>query len=558
MPAVVGLLIAAHALSRWPLSIAELWTWQATGSDWSALLTQVSMDTHPPLHPMLVWFLRGVSDTEWAARLPSAAGALAAAGLLWATLRRQLDASWASLGALSLILAPVWVCYAGIARPYALLMTCGAALLYGASVLPEHPRRGAAILAAAGLLGLHLHYVAAAPIGAVLLAALATRWRAALSAAAVTVVGFLPWYLLVGRYHLGKTPWEPPTLAVLRSLVFEVQDLTSLAAVGVAALAAVGAVAAVWQRRWPLAALALGVVLMPLVLSTNQQVQLRLYAFTGLLPLVVLLAVHGARTLLPRPAVWLLAAVVFQAPEAWRLLRLPSSPFRNPGTDGGVHDSRQDMALLMALLPEGARLIVPPTVEPNVLAHYAPGAEVGGPAAPGDWELLERPRPHRGGPGCILNNAFARPLRLPDGESCARVLAALGEDERRIDWRLERALAEDGAEEKLAILGGARRDGWAVPELTQAHLLADTDPGAAQRLISAGLWEALQWSERDTARKLLRLRETLSPDEQASGLRAQQQCIAGATPHAWLLHRCRSQLTAWSVPRRPDRPGRKR
>lgn len=573
--AAVGLLaaaIAGHALVRWPLYVAEMWTWQAADADWGTLAWHLAGDRHPPLQPVLVWLIRGLSDTVAAARLPSALGALGAAVGLFAALRPRVGEHWAGWGALALVLSPMWIAYAGIMRPYALALGCGAGLLWAALEVSRAPRRGSVGLALFGAVGLYLHYAMVAPLGAALLGALlaglqrppAQRREAiagVLLAGLACGAAFLPWFAWAGQSHAASTMWGPPSARVFRYLAFEVDTFASFGSLGLGLLALVGAAGALRERQGALVGMCAGALLLPLLLSVSLEVRIRVYAFIGFLPLLVLLATLGARRLSDRPLPWLVALLAVAGPEAWMLARLPSAPLgdHDSGVDNGVHDVERDMALLTSAVPDGARLVVPFSLEPNIFAHYAPEAAVlreRSPREPGDWILSTRER--SSSRGCTLSHAFALSLKLPDDDACARVLGALA-SANHPGWLVERALHTDSPAEKRRLLEqAARGSDWPVPHHLLAEVLVDAgEHEAALPVLRAGLREALRWDARDSALAMLQLRADVHEQQgrvaDAAVSRAQATCLRGTPRNVWLPHRCMSHVTAATVPRKKPR-----
>ncbi|MFT4974742.1 MAG: hypothetical protein ACI8S6_000625 [Myxococcota bacterium] len=551
-----------------------MWTWQASDGDWESLIWNITADKHPPLQPVMVWLMRGLSDTTAAARLPSALGALGAAAALFAALRQLVDVRWACWGTLALVLAPMWIAYAGIMRPYALALGCGAGLLWAALATPSDPRRGGVGLALFGTAGLYLHYVMAAPLGAALLGALLGALQrplpqrrravyATLLAGLAAGAAFLPWFAWAGHVHTSKSQWGLPSARVLRYLAFEVDTFASFGMLGLGLLALVGVYVTLRERHGVLIGLCAGAVLLPYLFSSSLEVRIRTYAFIGFLPLLVLLAVLGARRLWPRPLPWAIALVVVMAPEAWTLIRLSSAPFgdHRDAVDDGVHDASRDMALLSSLVPDGTRLVIPFSMEPNIFAHYAPDAVIlqrDDAPLPGDWVLKSRRQPSTDQTGCTLTHAFALQLQLPDDAACEQVLRALA-SEAHPDWLVERALhTDDPAEERALLAQATRNSSWAVPHHLLAQSLVDAgEHTAALPVLRAGLREAMRWDDRDAARSMLQLQSEIHDHQGdivgASVSRAHAACLRSTPRNAWMPHRCLVPLIAATMPQKKAR-----
>lgn len=572
LPELLALLCAAglalHALWRWPLYVAEMWTWRATSMDYDGLVLAVARDKHPPLQPLLAWALRQVHEAEWFLRLPSALGAVAAVVVLGLCVRRVLGEGkdtpgFAALGMLVLSLVPLWLAHAGIMRPYALGAAVGAGLVHGALRAPEAPRSAALQLGLLGVVGLYLHYVSGAVLGAAWLGAglgLALsgredRWRQLALLAAVGLLVLLalaPWMAWAGSAHLGKTRWGAPSPVVLRYLLFEADDLGNAGMHGVVLLAALGLLASLAGRRWVLVGLGVGALAFPLLMSASFEVRVRTYALLGLAPVVVLLAVVGAARLWRRPGAWALLALLGLGPGALELLSLPSNPSGRPedAADDGVHDARRDMRLLSSLVPPGQRLVIPLVLEPDIYGHYAPDAVLLGPhepGEPGDWRFLsgggrQHEPPPEGARGCRLEHAFAMTLDLPDDAACERVLGALAEGPHR-PWQLELAQhAEDDTAREAhlrAALGGSSPEA----HLALHRLLLDQGRGQEAREIARdGVRLALSRRDRFPAALLLeeqgRWLEEQGEAEAAASARASAACLQRATEEVWLPQRC--------------------
>ncbi|MEL6344568.1 MAG: glycosyltransferase family 39 protein [Myxococcota bacterium] len=577
---LLAVLLAVHALNRWPLYAPELFTWSIAGDSLIGALTGIAGDKHPPLHTLLVWGLRRISDAEWMSRLPSAIGGVLAAGGLIFAARREVETPWALLGGLILILSPMWINYVGVARPYALMMACSAGLMASALEIRDDPRRGFIGLTTFCIVGMYLHYVMVVPIGAVLMGVLAGAMRPGRQAVVLkgltacvgaTGLALLPWMAWASGAQLSRSIWAMPSVRVYRYLAFDVDEFVSFGMLAVVLAAAVGALTAAQQRRWELLGFSAGVVILPYLFSVNVELQNREYALIGMLPLVVLLAVVGLQRMFRRPASAALAVGVLLGPEAWLIAALPSAPYgkHDAGFDNGYHDARRDMALLSSLTPPGARLLLPDIQGASIFAHYAPDAARltdGMAPRPADWALLGcGPRCREPGPdepGCLLRAAFTLPLRLPDDRSCERVLTALAKEEHP-PWLLERATQADDPASAQDLLQRARAGSSALPELPLAKSLVEGGRlEEADAVISAGVWEALRWKQLRVASGLMRARSQIASlrgdQAAATAAEAKSRCLREAPADLWMPHRCMWSVTAVTVPsrarsRRPPR-----
>ncbi|MEL6343667.1 MAG: glycosyltransferase family 39 protein [Myxococcota bacterium] len=560
------------------MSMPELWSWEAASGSIEQLLWAARLDRHPPLHVLLVWLSRRVSDSEALARLPFALGTLGAAVGLFGILRREVGAPWGLWGALALALSPMWIHHVGIMRPYGLMIACGVGLLCAALVLPDRPRRGAIGFVVFGVAGMYLHYLMVAPLGAALLGAgLGSLQRppdarraalfAVVASGLIVVACFAPWLWWTWRDVSAKSVWGAPSTAVFRYLAFQVKPLTSFSPLLLGLLAAVGITAAVRERRAALLGLAVGALLLPYLLSISLEVRLRVYVFISFLPWLIFFAALGARRW-AGPRAWGVALVLASAPEAWGLLRLPSAPLgvgQSGQFDAGVHDTRREMAMLTAMLPEGTRLVIPDTFEPSIVAHYAPEATRFTPQTSlrsNDWVMRQpgdaaSPRPG----GCALTEAFVLTLHLPDEASCARVLDAI-ESAPHPTWLIERAMQSTAPGQRQALLTAAGEQTTSpIAHRALARDLAEANDPAAATAAYVGLWRSMQWNDRETAQDLLRLltqRAAAAGDlARADTHRQQEACLQRAIRDVWLPHRCLWPFTAATVRQKPT-PKRRR
>lgn len=574
--------LAAHALDRWPLWVAELWTFEASDLDLWRAYRRVVNDRSPPLHVFLVKGSRALWDSEPGGRLPSLVGALVAAAAVWSAARRRLGDGAAAVALLGLVLSPPWLAHCGVARPYALLMGSGGVLLWGALSIDARPRRAAAALALGGIAGLYLHHAAVGPVLVAILVAMGVAWgrpsarRWVLVAAVCTFLAWLPWLLGPMQHQTGRSTFGPPDLRSLRALLFLVDEHRPWEGLVLALLGLAGLCAAAIRRQWALLAMGLGAMAAPLLLSVAQESQTRSYVHLGLLPAWALMLGALAQGPGHRGIMALLAVGVLAARPAWETITLPSAPFGRHGDpiDDGLFDVREDMARIQAALPEGARLWVPDTREPNLLLHYAQRAEALRPGAepgPDDWVL--RPVDQGRDPGaegpCVLSRAFSLALHLPDGEGCAAVAQRLLADRPGAAAFQRAALQAQTPAREDELRLAARTWASPAPELHLADLLSTQgEHGSARAMAEHGTKKALRGGWIQAAG---RLQEQASKAARADGdprgadeAQATAACLKTAPPALLLPERCRWSWARWSVgaastpPRRPGSPQNQR
>jgi len=327
--ALAALTACAAALRATNLGLRSLWydeavIWNLVQGGWREIVTlNMTMNSAPPLYPVLLGMLTGPADAEWQLRLLSCVAGIAGVPLTWLLAREWVGPRYALLAALLVALAPTQVVYAQQLREYSLAYALSAALALAATRFMAVPgtARGLALGAVlfVGLLTQHgLALVAAGCNVACLLALRAERrplrdwvaWAAPQAvAAAIALALCLPTlrsqFGLVTEYASG--PWGyladrhcDGTLDGLRVLLLSPRaDIVSWAFPGkvMLALAVAGGLGLLVdpdRRRAGLLLLAPGVVVLACAL-------VRAYPFGGvrqdivLLPMVYVAAANGLR-----------------------------------------------------------------------------------------------------------------------------------------------------------------------------------------------------------------------------------------------------------------------
>jgi mannosyltransferase len=229
-PAVaVAAAITLPTLGRQPLSWDEAVTFGAAERSPHQLLLMLGHTDAPlGLYYLLmqgwVWLLGelGFAPTAGWLRLPSAAAAIGAVGLLVVLVRRWFDPATALLAGLLLAVHPLLTFYAQDARPYT-LVTC--AFLASTWALLRAVARPSwwrlAVYAGLAVLTLYLHFFSAYALAAqavVVLAARRALWRW-LVVVLVVVASVVP-LVLVARHESGELVWIPhPTPGVVGAVL---------------------------------------------------------------------------------------------------------------------------------------------------------------------------------------------------------------------------------------------------------------------------------------------------------------------------------------------------
>ncbi len=542
IPLLLGALIFGHALDRWRVWEAEIFTLVLARLPFGQMLEQAARDVHPPLQYIVPGFFVMLSTDDWLLRVPSGLAALAAVGLIMLIARRDLGRDAVPLAGLALATAPFAVLYAGSGRAYASMILLGLALLWASGEVARGPRpiRGAAFLGLLASLSLYTHYAMGAPLlGAALALLLGSRsgpggrwWQRLLvgwGALFLAAISFLPWLdKLVGQADHVKSGKR--TLDVLHYALWPLVRYVPLSSwlwlaagllgLGLLLLRARG-------RRGFYLAWAASLVLGPWLLSSSVDMVMRPYAHAGLLGPMALLTTAGlwgpARWLLAHRGArlaWLsaaaLAVLVFHGVPIARLLILPSAPFSFSVRDGekGVFDSEREIALLEASMVSGERIVLPGLSSPGRYRHHLARIDLGPDHAlpqSDDWvgsAATDQPEGERWGApapetGCTLAWAFPFVLTIPSQEGCERLMSALREAaERQPHGPFLMELASDALRRGdregamgLAAQAEAVSPAWPQPARVQAELLLEAGDAvgamaAARRgLVVAGRWD---------------------------------------------------------------------
>lgn len=227
LPGLVSALLCFGHIGRWSLWQDEAFTWLLMQKDVGGMITMAGQDRHPPLYYLFVAAFRWLGDRDFALRLPSALGVVAAVGLTGWAGGRHFGSRVGLVAAWVMALSPYALLYANTARMYGLLMFWGA-LLFAAGLgvsRGSRPRRWAIVLGVAAAGALWTHYAGAAAIAATGLGVgmdLVFRRRGGSLGArrgqvepqnAASPIGSLPWarlgllVLALGLAGLSFVPW---------------------------------------------------------------------------------------------------------------------------------------------------------------------------------------------------------------------------------------------------------------------------------------------------------------------------------------------------------------
>lgn len=563
--------LAAAGLTLWVWPVGwTLWTDEAftaglADRSFSGALHGVEQDRHPPAYFLLVWAAGHLGKSDAALRLVSAAAVFAAWGITVSAARRHLAPAGALAAAAWFAASCVPALFAHTLRPYALALTAGAVLLWGA-LESTHPdasrsRRGAVVLAAGGLLAFWSHYAAVlvgvaafavALVGAARSGQARVRLRWPVAAGAAVVLGCLPWLLgpfgvqFSERNPRGKVAWE-----VLNYLFWSPDAsvpawgwvAASFTLLGILALAFAPVSPGTQELRRAAPIVGALMIGLPLLASTNVPAR-ELRNYIGFFPAATLFAGAAIEAALAplsarwRPAVGVALALAVVGPASLQMVRLPTHP---QDLEAG-HDYRIEAEVLDRIIPAGATVRFQPDYVVKQFSRYVPAIGARAVRGAADWQLVTT---GGGADDCLILYAF-RVRVVPPEAACEATWVALAAEADRTGYpgllyaRAMRAVDAGRADAAVEDLARLQRlpQRWPSTAVLAARIAAERgDAVAAERALTEAvrLARAFEPPGKQTAglwRKLAAARRKLGDASGAEAALAAATCAAERDP-AW-------------------------